>query len=131
MSEMTRRSAIALAAVAPFAGLTPSPAYAWPHPDVGIPPSYDPKGGSVWFHADTFADKHGEAYRTGAYLAGAWIGHGGRVIDPGRVYTREEWARVGEDVSRFLQRRNKILFDLPPQRLAHAGDHIDGHQYGY
>lgn len=58
----------------------------WPHPEVG----------KAW---------DGESVPHGCAIAGMIV-RDGEVVDPGRIYTPEEWAVVGADVRKFLALRN-------------------------
>lgn len=82
--SLTRRAALTLIAVAPFSG---APADAWPHPEIGRIPNR-------------------ETLVSGMAYVGCWI-EDGNVLDPGRVYTLEEWEKVRGDVEPFLRRRNE------------------------
>lgn len=90
---MNRREVLATAVAA---ALTPTGAIAdgWPHPDVGRVADRDETG----------------ILHLGAnmVIAGAFIAID-RIVDPGRVYTHEEWARVKDDVVPWLERRNAKL----------------------
>lgn len=98
--NLSRRNLMLGAAGAAAATALPASAipseWRWPHPDVGRVPQW----------SEPF---DGAACPMNSALVGIIV-VGGRVIDPGRVYTIEEWERVKGDVSPWVKRRNEALW---------------------
>lgn len=118
---ISRRGAIMMAAAVPIAAALPALAGAadlqpWPHPTVGVPaipaiPAELPEDDQAMWAAPDLAF---------AAICGVWV-QGGRVLDRGRKYTREEWERVGPDVLEFIERQWPIRSRLARQGIGLTG----------
>lgn len=103
---LNRRNILAAAVALPMVNRTSiasAAAPAWPHPNVGV--VLDVKG-----YDDRGDGRNGYTFRHIKHevLAGM-VFLNGKVIDPGRGYTRAEWEVVGEDISAFTGARMKSL----------------------